>query len=217
MKTSASPFPVLRFAPNWLLRVSALAAVLLMTASSRAAIDVFLKLYPEAGQPAVVGESRDKAFPGSDGWFEISQFNFGIENTITFSSATGGAGAGKANFSSFTLTKPVDSVSPALFKAAATGTHFKGARLVIRKAGGTTAPAQPYLIYDFNLVFVSSQNWSGNSGDDTPTESIKFEYGALQLTYRTQKADGTLVLPGTTQTWNVVENDQTFVDLGTRP
>lgn len=217
MKMFASPSPALRFAPYNVLRVSALAAVTLTAVSSQAAFDVFIKLYPEAGQPAVVGESRDKAFPGTDGWFEISQFNFGIENSVSIGSATGGAGAGKASFSTFTLTKAIDSTSPALFKAAAAGTHFKGARLVLRKPTGSTGTPQPYLIYDFNLVFVASQNWNGSAGDDTPTEYIKFEYGALQLTYRAQKPDGSLTLPGTTQTWNVVQNDQSFVDLGARP
>jgi len=88
-----------------------------------------------------------------------------------------------------------------------TGAHFTDASLYIRKAGAT-APVD-YLIYKFKLVLVSQMKWAAANGDDSPQETVTFQYGALQVNYTPQTATGG---PGrtVTQTWNQVTNTSTF-------
>ena len=84
--------------------------------------------------------------------------------------------------------KKTDSASPALFLNCAKGQHFTEAHVRLRKAGGT---ALVYLEYDFQEVFVESIQWSGSSGgDDTPTESVSFAFGKVDIKYTPQKEKG---------------------------
>lgn len=195
-----------------ILRIAALSTALSFASSSQAAIDVFLKFLDDKGD-VIRGDSRDATFRGQDGWFEVRNFNLGMENSVIIGSTAGGAGAGKAKFKSFSISKIVDSVSPVFFKTAAQGQHFKGGKLAIRKAGaagGTTSNA--FLEYHFNLIVVTNVDWSGNSGDDVPEETVTFEFGAMQLRYRSQKNDGTLNQP-VIESWNVVENSEEFENV----
>jgi len=167
--------------------------------------NVFLEFVSPSSVPAaaqVVGESQDKIHPNT---VEVTSFTLGVENTSTIGSATGGAGAGKAMFSSLEITKQIDKASPGLFALAASGGHFDQANLYVRKVGGTT----DYLVYRLKLVAVSDVEWSGASGDDSPLETVKFQYGALQVQYASQNANGTLATPQTAN-WSQVLNQSQF-------
>ena len=61
------------------------------------AFDAFLVVKDAGKAVKVKGETQD-AFFKNLGAFEISEFSFGAENTLNITSATGGAGAGKATF-----------------------------------------------------------------------------------------------------------------------
>jgi hypothetical protein len=52
-----------------------------------------------------LSEAQAKAVKGGQGAFEIKDFSFGVENPTTIGSATSGAGAGKAKFNEFEITK----------------------------------------------------------------------------------------------------------------
>jgi type VI secretion system secreted protein Hcp len=88
----------------------------------------------------------------------------GTTNTLN---ATSGAGAGKAKFNEFTIKKTTDSASPNLFKSTATGTHYKKATIVMRKAGGDTTSGTSY-------------DKSGKGGSN---ESVEFNYGKVEYKY----------------------------------
>jgi hypothetical protein len=88
----------------------------------------------------------------------------GTTNTLN---ATSGAGAGKAKFNEFTIKKTTDSASPNLFKSTATGTHYKKATIVMRKAGGNTTSGTSY-------------DKSGKGGSN---ESVEFNYGKVEYKY----------------------------------
>jgi type VI secretion system secreted protein Hcp len=159
------------------------------------AFDTFLKLEAPAG-PAVKatelkGETLDKTYVGA---IEIAEFSFGVENPTTIGSASGGAGAGKATFKEFTIKKLVDSVTPSLFTALCTGTHFGEVLLYLRKSGAAagTIATQTYLTFRFKMVFVTDISFSGASGDDVPSETITFRYGAMQISYKPQDSTGKL-------------------------
>jgi type VI secretion system secreted protein Hcp len=139
------------------------------------------------GQPTPKGESTDKIY-SPKGAFEIYSFSWGASNPVTIGSATTGAGAGKVSISSFNVMKRMDKASPVLFLACCKGSHYDKADIVLRKAGGE---AVEYLTYTFSEVFVESIQWSGSSGgDDTPTESLSFAFGKVEMKYTPQAAKG---------------------------
>ncbi|HZV74781.1 MAG TPA: type VI secretion system tube protein TssD [Conexibacter sp.] len=126
----------------------------------------FLKL------DGVKGESTDKAHKGE---IDISSFSIGA-NGGTHASG-GGGGAGKVTFSSFTITKRIDKASPLLFRAAATGQHYKEAVVSFaRKAGGKQLD---YLEYKMSQVLISSFQ-DGGSQSQVPTEQISFSFAKIE-------------------------------------
>jgi type VI secretion system Hcp family effector len=168
------------------------------------AIDAFLTFsIPPAASPLQTknptGESLDAQHAG---WIQIASFSLGTSNPTAVGSATMGAGAGKAAFHEFQITKPVDSASPSLFAACAAGTNFPAMFLAVRKAGATA----DYLRYEFHTVHVSSVEWSDGNGQDIPSESVSFAYGALGVAYHTQSATGALSPTPLTATWDQVTN-----------
>jgi type VI secretion system secreted protein Hcp len=126
----------------------------------------FLKL------DGVKGESTDKAHKGE---IDISSFSIGAGGGQHASG--GGGGAGKVTFSSFTITKRIDKASPLLFKAAATGQHYKEAVVSFaRKAGGKQTD---YLEYKMSQVLISSIQ-DGSSQSHVPTEQISFNFAKIE-------------------------------------
>src|SRR3954451_7516742 len=146
--------------------------------SAHAATDYFMRIDPGPGNTQIAGESLDASFSGKAGYIEIQSFSYGVENLTTIGSQTGGAGAGKAKFNALEIEKKVDSTSPQIFQALAQGQHFNGIEIVVRKAGGATASATASRYY-FSLAFPTSEQVSGNSGDDTPQEERSINYGGV--------------------------------------
>ncbi len=173
------------------------------------AFDAFVKFKPAGAAVAITGEGLDSQFKGSDGWFEIKEFSFGIENTLNISSASTGAGAGKAEFKEFTIKKQTDNASPGLALTCGMGGHYEEVQLRLRKSGAKSTGGDVYLSYDFKLVAVKSVEWTGSSGDDVPEETVVFEYGALQITYRPQNKDGTLGNKNI-KAWNKMTNSPNY-------
>jgi len=164
------------------------------------AYDAFMWL--KGGAPEAKGETTDKTYKDKSA-FEIYSFSWGASNPVSIGSASGGAGSGKVSISSFNVMKKTDSASPALFLNCCKGQHFTEAHVVLRKAGGE---ALEYLTYDFEEVFVESIQWSGSSGgDDTPTESVSFAFGKVDLKYTPQKGKGEkgTAIPAT---WDIRQN-----------
>lgn len=135
------------------------------------------------------GESQDKKYNGSDGWFEIYSFSWGASNPTSISAGSGAA-SGRVSLSSFNVMKKFDVASPSLFNQCCLGKHFTGSTVVLAKAGGDAVPVE-FINFTFQEVYVESIQWSGSAGgDDTPTESVSFAYGTVQITYTQQAATG---------------------------
>jgi type VI secretion system secreted protein Hcp len=160
------------------------------------AVDFFLKV------PGVKGESKDSKHRSE---IEVSSYSFDVSNSAAMQHG-GGGGAGVVKFNSFHFTAPTSTATPALFRACCEGAHFDSVDFTIRKAGGEQ---QDYLVFTFKLVFVTywGQSYgiqsSGapdalvNWGDadltaPLPLDHFSFAYGALQIQYKEQQADGTL-------------------------
>jgi type VI secretion system secreted protein Hcp len=167
------------------------------------AFNAFLQI----NSPTVAGESTQANFTG---WIEIYSFSWGASNPTTVSSGQKGLSAGKVSISSFNLMKKADVSSPPLFAACAAGQHYGGAVVNLLKATGTDGMQQIFWTYTFTDVMVESIQWSGSSGgDDTPTESVSFAFGKVQVDYFTQdSATGSMTNAGTAS-WNLTTTSST--------
>jgi len=160
------------------------------------AFDAYLKI------EGLEGESTSK---GMEKQIEIESFSWGVSNAATVGSQAGGISGGKANLSAFTIIKAVDKASPNLMLAACDGSHLKSATVTFRKATGSSGQ-KPFEILKFTECMVSSYQLSGTTGgDDTPRESVSFEFGKVEMEYYTQKPDGSTSKAGNTG-WNRVMN-----------
>jgi type VI secretion system secreted protein Hcp len=140
----------------------------------------------------ISGETQDDTMK-KKGAFELRSFDFGAENTINIGSDTGGAGAGKATFKEFKITKRTDTASCAIFENLCMGTHFDEAFIELRRSGGGSGGSgKTFMMFHFKLVMVQDFSWNGADGDDVLEEEIVFQYGAIKLEYSMQTAKGTM-------------------------
>jgi type VI secretion system secreted protein Hcp len=135
--------------------------------------------------------------------FEIEDFSFDIEQTLNIGSQSTGAGAGRVTFNPFSITRKIDRSSPNLYEMACSGTPYETVGLALRKGGGGTSSGIIFLVFLFKLVAVKTISWSYD--DESPKETVTFEYGGLQVHYGQQKSGGTIgkVHSGG---WNRVKN-----------
>src|SRR3954454_19699325 len=154
-------------------------SALAIAPSAHAATDYFMRIDPGPGNTQIAGESQDVNFPGKQGYIAIKSFSYGVENATTIGSQTGGAGTGKAKFNALEMEKDVDSTSPQIFQALAQGQHFNGIEIVARKAGAAPTAARVASRSYFSLAFPTSDQQSGDAGDDTTQEKLTFNYGGL--------------------------------------
>ncbi len=158
------------------------------------ALDVFLSI------PGIPGESQDAEFPGT---IVTPSYQWALQHPETV--GAGGGGAGKTVFQPLTIQKNVDKASPLLMHALETGTAIAAMTLLVRKTGGDIAAPMPFLIYEFETVYVSAVQDTGNVGDESPKESITFVFGVSDVRYRATNPDGTLGSV-TESDWSVITN-----------
>jgi type VI protein secretion system component Hcp len=174
------------------------------------AIDAFLEFTKPGIAGEVSGESQDsklgqshKPFP----CFELISWDFGTSNAASISSATMGAGSGKATFAEFHIQKTIDFGTASLFQTLCSGGHYPELTLWIRKTGGAQGSSgEPYLEWKFAMAFVKEIAWS--HADPAPTEDVKFVYGAMRFSYRRQKSSGGLDKEVPSQWSQVLNADQ---------
>jgi len=135
--------------------------------------------------------------------FEVEDYSFDIENTLNIGSQSTGIGAGKPTFNPFSITRKIDRASPIFYEYSCAGKSFKNVWLGMRKSAGTSAAGEMFLSFTFKLVGVKTVSWAHD--DESPKETVTFEFGAMVIQYAQQKADGTFmaVIP---KGWNRVKN-----------
>jgi len=138
--------------------------------------------------------------------FEVEDFSFDIEQTLNIGSQSTGAGAGKVTFNPFSITRKIDKSSPVFFQMACSGTAFKQVVLGLRKSAGGSTTGKFYLCFCFKLVAVKTISWSYD--DESPKETVTFEYGGLQVHYTPQKPSGEMATPIVKGGWNRVKNTE---------
>ena len=88
----------------------------------------------------------------------------------------GSSGTAQRKAGELTVTKQVDKSSPLLFKACATGQHFKSVTITLRKAGGGKT-----LTYKLSNVVIGSieRTYDG----EQPTEVLTLDYTKVEIAY----------------------------------
>ena len=146
-----------------------------------AKVDYFLKL-----DPKLEGEAGDEKHKGE---IEVESFSFGVVNHGTGGTGTG-HGGGKSSQQDAMFTKKVDKASATLFKACATGQHYKSALLTVRKAGGKQ---EEYLKVTLTGAYISSYSLGGSGGEGVvPTDTFAINFAKMAISYKEQKAEGGL-------------------------
>lgn len=120
--------------------------------------------------------------------FEVEDYSFDIEQVLNIGSQSTGAGAGRVTFNAFSITRKIDIASPEFFQMACSGTPFKQVGLGLRKSSGGSAAGKFFVNFRFSLVAVKTLSWAHD--EESPKETITFEYGALLVNYGRQGADG---------------------------
>jgi type VI secretion system secreted protein Hcp len=158
------------------------------------AVDMFMKL------DGVDGESKDKVHAKD---IDVLAWSWGMGNSGS-AHVGGGAGMGKVNVQDMSFTKYVDSSSPALALACCNGTHYKDAKLVVRKAGGTPVEYIKITMYE---VLVTSIGTGGSGGEDRLTENIALNFAKFSLEYVPQDAKGApqTAIP---MSWDITANSK---------
>jgi type VI protein secretion system component Hcp len=137
--------------------------------------------------------------------FEIEDYSFDVEQTLNIGSQSTGAGAGKITFNPFSITRKIDKQSPLFFSMACSGTAFKFVSLGLRKSSGGMTSGQIFLRFDFKLVAVKTISWAHD--DESPKETITFEYGGLWVSYNQQDQSGVMSTYTPVQKgWNRLKN-----------
>jgi type VI secretion system secreted protein Hcp len=152
-------------------------------------------------QPFLAAAAQVKE--GRCGLFEVEDYSFDIEQTLNIGSQSSGTGAGKVTFNAFSITRKIDCASPKFFQMACSGKAFQTVGLGMRKSAGNDASGVMFLVFTFKLVAVKTVSWAHD--DESPKETVTFEYGGLNVQYSQQRADGSL-MPPTAGGWNRVKN-----------
>lgn len=164
------------------LLVAALAAGVLIPASTMAAVDIYLKL------GGIDGESTDDRFLK---WIPLESYEVGFDSGVVTRHATGATLTRKPGCSALSAVKYYDAASPHLMAAVMAGTHYPSAQVHFVRPGGLRPV---FLKYELEDVVVSSLSTAAVAGASAqkPTESMSLNFSRLTVTYYPQKADGSL-------------------------
>jgi type VI secretion system secreted protein Hcp len=149
----------------------------------------------------VEGEAQDAKFKDQ---IEVLSWDFGSHNQSSAAHLQGPA-IGRGQLQDVNISKFVDKSSPELTKRCLTGQPISKGKLSVVKLAGTEKI--PYLVYEFEKIFITSCHQSGSGGSELPHEQISFTFVKVKKTYTIQDNDGTA--SGTKDFgWNRQENTE---------
>jgi type VI secretion system secreted protein Hcp len=155
-------------------------ACLAMAAPTESAADIFLKFGD------IKGEVTQKDYKEQ---IEILSWSFGLSRGSA--GAISGAGrSGKLCASDISIMKSFDKSSPGFMTNMVTGKNTPTAKLSFTRNVGDGAP-QEYLSIELTNVQISSYQVSGNN-EERPIDSVSLHFQAAKVSYKPQKADGSL-------------------------
>src|SRR5262249_40538599 len=87
------------------------------------------------------------------------------------------------------IMKSTDTSSPVLFQKCCDGSVIATATVTLQRQ--VAGSATPYLVYNFQNVYVTSIQWSGSGGaGDAPMESVSFTFEVGSVDYTPLNDDG---------------------------
>ena len=177
----------------------------MMATSSFASAAMYAKI------DGIKGDVDAPMIGGTDGWFKIDSFDFGVENDRKKGKESGEKGGtadiniGVGELKEVSITKSMDSASADLAQFAINGNSPGTADICFVDTGGSSGTPVCYLRYKLDRVFVKSWSTSGDA-DDRPTEEVAFYYNKIAFAYAsTNNADGKFQRDGT-MAWDNVKN-----------
>ena len=165
-----------------------MATGLLASSSAMAATDMFLKI------DGIQGESTDKVHKGD---IDVLAWSWG-ESAGTARTKHGTVPV--ACIQDLSLTKFIDSATPALIMNTMVGQVVPTAVLVVRKAG--EFPLE-YVRLTMHNVTVAAYTTGGSGGEDRLTENVTLHFDTMQGQYVKQRPDGSAGAP---VTWEIGGN-----------
>jgi type VI protein secretion system component Hcp len=137
------------------------------------------------------------AKPAGAGPIEIKSYGLGIEMPMVENrSATGLATVGRATFADFETAKSLERSSAALLFYCLSGKHIGKAIVAVYRSTDDDEKGKPALFMQiiYNHIVITEVGVSG-SGDEMPSETLKFNYGDVEYKYfktskKTGKTDG---------------------------
>jgi type VI secretion system secreted protein Hcp len=142
------------------------------------AVDMFIKIGD------VKGEAQDKSHKDE---IDVLSWSWGMSQSGTMHSG-GGGGGGKVTVNDLSFTKWVDKSTPNLMKACSSGSQYKEAKLIVRKASGKD-PLE-YIVLTMKDVIVTMISTGGSGGEDRLTENVVLNFAEVHYSYQPQKPDG---------------------------
>jgi type VI secretion system Hcp family effector len=146
--------------------------------------DVFLLQIPNINGAINLSKYR--------GWILVNSFSTGI--TTPTSANTGGGGASKPMCEPLVLIKPLDTTSPELALAAASGRRFATVTLAALSGGND----HEFLRFVLKNATITSVLFGGDSVSSSRTETLTISAQQLQISSTPQSADGSTGTSSTT-------------------
>jgi type VI secretion system secreted protein Hcp len=151
--------------------------LLIGLAAQAAPGDVFLLHFP--------GINGSVNFSKYRGWILVNSFSTGI-TTKTSSNTGSGGGASKPMCEPLVLIKPLDSTSPELALAAATGKHLATVTLAALSGGND----HEFLRFVLKNATVTSVLFGGDNVSSSRTETLTISAQQIQISSTPQSNDG---------------------------
>ena len=149
----------------------------------------------------IKGESTDANHKDE---IEILSYNHGVSQpTSAVASTSGGGTTARCNHTDLSIVKSMDLASPLLNQQCCQGKHIGEVKLTLRRMDGEKSI--PYMVYTMTDAIISSVS-VGGGGDDTPTETVTFNYAKIEWEYTKQKRAGGAGGGNTSGSWDLSQN-----------
>jgi type VI secretion system secreted protein Hcp len=160
--------------------------LLIGLAAQAAPGDVFLLQIPNINGAVNFSKYR--------GWILVSSFSTGI-TTPTSTNSGSGSGAGRPMCEPLVVIKPLDSTSPELAQAAASGKHLASVTLAALSGGND----HEFLRFVLKNASITAVLFGGDSVSSSRTESLTISAQQIQISSTPQSADGSTGATTTTE------------------
>jgi type VI secretion system secreted protein Hcp len=129
------------------------------------------------------GESRQKGFAGSDGWFEIQGWDWEVEAESSWTKG-GGASVGKPNPGKLSFEHYFDTSSPSIMQFICKGKMFPSCELQMCK---TTGAATPEMYFRMAMIgaYITKTSHTGTE-EGNVTQKVELVFKEVSIEYKPQ-------------------------------